>query len=163
MVTCASPKHVADHNLCLWSLSTSLDSRPWYCGIWIFSLRPGIEASCHQTPTLSHQHAHTHTHTHIHTHTHTHTHLSLHIHTHSPPHTLPHTQVDNTDAEGRLLLADTLCHAHSFNPRAIVDLATLTGAIDVALGSGAAAVFTTSNSLWQQLHQVLLEWFLHVH
>lgn len=64
-------------------------------------------------------------------------------------------QVDNTDAEGRLLLADTLCYAHSFNPRAIVDLATLTGAIDVALGSGAAAVFTTSNSLWQQLHRVI--------
>lgn len=62
--------------------------------------------------------------------------------------------MDNTDAEGRLLLADTLCYAHSFNPRAIVDLATLTGAIDVALGSGAAAVFTTSNSLWDQLHKV---------
>ncbi len=63
-------------------------------------------------------------------------------------------QVDNTDAEGRLLLADTLCYAHTFNPQAIVDLATLTGAIDVALGSGAAAVFTTSNLLWQQLHKV---------
>ena len=63
-------------------------------------------------------------------------------------------QVDNTDAEGRLLLADTLCYAHTFNPLAIVDLATLTGAVDVALGSGAAAVFTTSNSLWQQLHKV---------
>ena len=63
-------------------------------------------------------------------------------------------QVDNTDAEGRLILADTLCYAHSFSPRAIVDLATLTGAIDVALGSGAAAVFSNSTSLWEQLHQV---------
>ena len=63
-------------------------------------------------------------------------------------------QVDNTDAEGRLILADTLCYAHSFNPRTIVDLATLTGAIDVALGNGAAGVFTNSQLLWEQLHKV---------
>ena len=70
-------------------------------------------------------------------------------------HTYSHRpQVDNTDAEGRLLLADTLCYAHSFRPQAVVDLATLTGAIDVALGSGAAAVFTNSTALWEQLHQV---------
>ena len=36
-------------------------------------------------------------------------------------------QVDNTDAEGRLILADALCYAHIFNPRAIVNAATLTG------------------------------------
>lgn len=36
-------------------------------------------------------------------------------------------QVDNTDAEGRLILADALCYAHTFNPRAIVNVATLTG------------------------------------
>ena len=64
-------------------------------------------------------------------------------------------QVDNTDAEGRLLLADTLCYASTFNPSATVDLATLTGAIDVALGSGAAAVFTNSKPLWERLHRVL--------
>ena len=63
-------------------------------------------------------------------------------------------QVDNTDAEGRLLLADALCYAKTFDPRATVDLATLTGAIDVALGSGAAAVFTNSAPLWKQLHEV---------
>ena len=63
-------------------------------------------------------------------------------------------QVDNTDAEGRLLLADALCYSHSFNPSAMIDLATLTGAIDVALGSGAAAVFTNSPPLWDQLHMV---------
>ena len=68
-------------------------------------------------------------------------------------------QVDNTDAEGRLILADALCYAHSFNPKAIVDLATLTGAIDVALGNGAAGVFTNSQSLWEQLHKVLLDKF----
>ena len=63
-------------------------------------------------------------------------------------------QVDNTDAEGRLLLADALCYAQSFKPEAIVDMATLTGAIDVALGTGAAGVFTSSSSLWKQLHKV---------
>ena len=64
-------------------------------------------------------------------------------------------QVDNTDAEGRLLLADALCYAHSFSPSAIIDLATLTGAVDVALGSGASAVFTTDTHLWSELHQVI--------
>lgn len=63
-------------------------------------------------------------------------------------------QVDNTDAEGRLILADALCYSRSFNPAAVLDVATLTGAIDVALGSGAAAVFTNTNKLWEQLHEV---------
>lgn len=36
-------------------------------------------------------------------------------------------QVDNTDAEGRLILADALCYGHIFNPAAIVNVATLTG------------------------------------
>ncbi|TSO98548.1 Cytosol aminopeptidase [Bagarius yarrelli] len=62
-------------------------------------------------------------------------------------------QVDNTDAEGRLILADALCYAHNFNPRAIVNAATLTGAMDVALGSAAAGVFTNSDWLWEQLHK----------
>ena len=63
-------------------------------------------------------------------------------------------QVDNTDAEGRLLLADALCYSRSFNPAAVLDVATLTGAIDVALGSGAAAVFANNNELWEQLDNV---------
>ncbi|KAF0037231.1 cytosol aminopeptidase [Scophthalmus maximus] len=62
-------------------------------------------------------------------------------------------QVDNTDAEGRLVLADALCYGHSFNPRAIVNVATLTGAMDVALGSAATGVFTNSDWLWEQLHK----------
>ncbi|XP_025908189.1 cytosol aminopeptidase [Nothoprocta perdicaria] len=62
-------------------------------------------------------------------------------------------QVDNTDAEGRLLLADALCYAHDFNPRAIVDVATLTGAMDVALGSAATGVFTNSAWLWTHLYE----------
>ena len=35
--------------------------------------------------------------------------------------------VDNTDAEGRLILADALCYIQDFNPSEIIDLATLTG------------------------------------
>nr|XP_057930519.1 cytosol aminopeptidase [Doryrhamphus excisus] len=62
-------------------------------------------------------------------------------------------QVDNTDAEGRLILADALCYAHTFNPRAVVNVATLTGAMDVALGSAATGVFTNSDWLWEELHK----------
>ncbi|XP_040191139.1 cytosol aminopeptidase [Rana temporaria] len=62
-------------------------------------------------------------------------------------------QVDNTDAEGRLLLADALCYAHGFNARAIVNAATLTGAMDVALGSAATGVFTNSSWLWTHLQE----------
>ncbi|XP_057282621.1 LOW QUALITY PROTEIN: cytosol aminopeptidase [Pezoporus wallicus] len=62
-------------------------------------------------------------------------------------------QVDNTDAEGRLLLADALCYAHSFNARAILNAATLTGAMDIALGSAATGVFTNSSWLWNHLYE----------
>jgi len=44
-------------------------------------------------------------------------------------------EVNNTDAEGRLVLADCLCHAVQQGADRIVDLATLTGAVIVALGS----------------------------
>jgi leucyl aminopeptidase len=40
--------------------------------------------------------------------------------------------VDNTDAEGRLILADALCYAQEFDPQLIVDIATLTGMTDRA-------------------------------
>ena len=61
-------------------------------------------------------------------------------------------QVDNTDAEGRLVLADALHYVHRYEPQAIVDLATLTGAMNVALGSGATGVFSTSAHYWKLLH-----------
>ena len=48
-------------------------------------------------------------------------------------------EVISTDAEGRLLLADALVYAQRYRPRAVVDLATLTGAVVVALGQGTAA------------------------
>ncbi|OWF41455.1 Cytosol aminopeptidase [Mizuhopecten yessoensis] len=62
-------------------------------------------------------------------------------------------QVDNTDAEGRLILADALCYAETFNPELILDMATLTGAIDVALGAGATGVYTNSLKMWEHLHK----------
>ncbi|CAE1242571.1 LAP3 [Acanthosepion pharaonis] len=62
-------------------------------------------------------------------------------------------QVDNTDAEGRLILADALCYASSFNPQFILDMATLTGAMGVALGSAAAGTFTNSSACWNLLQK----------
>jgi aminopeptidase len=49
-------------------------------------------------------------------------------------------EVDNTDAEGRLILADAIHYAASFKPKALVELSTLTGAMDVALGDGYSMV-----------------------
>ncbi|KAJ3066674.1 hypothetical protein HDU98_010045 [Podochytrium sp. JEL0797] len=61
-------------------------------------------------------------------------------------------EVDNTDAEGRLILADAINYAcKTYSPKQIVELATLTGAMDVALGYPYAGVFTTSDTLWNQL------------
>ncbi len=53
-------------------------------------------------------------------------------------------EVHNTDAEGRLVLADTLNVAEEMKPRAIVDLATLTGACVVALGQDICGVMTNN-------------------
>ena len=52
-------------------------------------------------------------------------------------------EVMNTDAEGRLLLADALSYAKRYEPEMVIDLATLTGAQVVALGGQAAAVMTS--------------------
>ncbi|MBF0096377.1 MAG: leucyl aminopeptidase [Magnetococcales bacterium] len=62
-------------------------------------------------------------------------------------------EVLNTDAEGRLVLADALYHASTFKPAAIVDLATLTGACMVALGSQASGLMGNDNSLLRQLEK----------
>ena len=60
-------------------------------------------------------------------------------------------EVVNTDAEGRLILADALSYAQTFNPSTIVDCATLTGSIVVALGHHAAGVFSTDDDLVDEL------------
>ncbi|XP_067939258.1 cytosol aminopeptidase-like [Watersipora subatra] len=62
-------------------------------------------------------------------------------------------QIDNTDAEGRLILADALDYASTFKPTCMLDLATLTGAIDVALGAGATGTFSNSGQLWTDMHE----------
>ncbi|GAA5915662.1 M17 family metallopeptidase [Sporobolomyces salmoneus] len=61
-------------------------------------------------------------------------------------------EVDNTDAEGRLALADALYYASSqFKPSTIIDVATLTGAMMIALGNQFSGVFTNSDSLWSEI------------
>lgn len=56
-------------------------------------------------------------------------------------------EVINTDAEGRLILADALGYAQRYSPKAVIDLATLTGACVVALGTVAAGLFSTDDDL----------------
>ncbi|XP_026287108.1 cytosol aminopeptidase isoform X2 [Frankliniella occidentalis] len=62
-------------------------------------------------------------------------------------------QVDNTDAEGRLILADALCYAAQFDPSFTLDIATLTGAMRVALGGAATGTFSSSTPLWQEIEK----------
>jgi len=62
-------------------------------------------------------------------------------------------EVINTDAEGRVVLADVLHHAKRFKPDLIVDMATLTGAIVVALGHEAAGLFCPDDKIASQLHE----------
>ncbi|KJS05508.1 MAG: cytosol aminopeptidase [Gammaproteobacteria bacterium BRH_c0] len=56
-------------------------------------------------------------------------------------------EILNTDAEGRLILCDALTYAERYKPRAVVDIATLTGACVVALGSHASGLFSNNDDL----------------
>jgi leucyl aminopeptidase len=60
-------------------------------------------------------------------------------------------EVINTDAEGRLILCDALSYAKRYKPAAVVDIATLTGAIVVALGHTAAGVMGDDDKLVEEL------------
>jgi leucyl aminopeptidase len=60
-------------------------------------------------------------------------------------------EVNNTDAEGRLVLADCLCHAVSLGAEQVVDLATLTGAVIIALGSTYAGLLSSDDALARQV------------
>ncbi len=60
-------------------------------------------------------------------------------------------EINNTDAEGRLVLADCLCHAVAEGASQIVDLATLTGAVIVALGSTYAGLMSNDDALAELL------------
>ena len=63
------------------------------------------------------------------------------------------SEVDNTDAEGRLILADALAFASRFSPQIVIDLATLTGACVVALGHHATGLFSTDAELLTELRE----------
>jgi leucyl aminopeptidase len=60
-------------------------------------------------------------------------------------------EILNTDAEGRLILCDALTYAERYNPAAVVDIATLTGACVVALGHHHSGLFTADDKLAEQL------------
>jgi leucyl aminopeptidase len=62
-------------------------------------------------------------------------------------------EINNTDAEGRLTLADALVYASALRPDAIVDLATLTGACVIALGDEIAGLWTGNDALAAQLSE----------
>jgi leucyl aminopeptidase len=60
-------------------------------------------------------------------------------------------EVLNTDAEGRIILSDALFYAQRYNPAAIIELSTLTGAIIIALGSHAIGMMGTSQGLMDEI------------
>jgi leucyl aminopeptidase len=60
-------------------------------------------------------------------------------------------EILNTDAEGRLILADALTYAERFEPQAVVDIATLTGACVIALGHVCSGLFANKESLSREL------------
>ena len=60
-------------------------------------------------------------------------------------------EILNTDAEGRLILCDALTYAERYKPAAVVDIATLTGAMVVALGHVAIGLFSNSDNLAREL------------
>ncbi|MFZ8885810.1 MAG: leucyl aminopeptidase [Steroidobacteraceae bacterium] len=60
-------------------------------------------------------------------------------------------EVLNTDAEGRLILCDALTYSRRFKPRAVVDIATLTGACVIALGAHHSGLFSSDDALARDL------------
>jgi leucyl aminopeptidase len=59
-------------------------------------------------------------------------------------------EIVSTDAEGRMVLADGLVYAQRYNPKLVIDLATLTGACVIALGQGMAAGMFSTDEKWSQ-------------
>ncbi len=60
-------------------------------------------------------------------------------------------EIDNTDAEGRLILADALTYAERYSPQAVVDIATLTGACVIALGHVTTGLMGTDRSVLERI------------
>lgn len=77
-------------------------------------------------------------------------------------------EVSNTDAEGRLVLCDTLTYIGKYKPKTVIDLATLTGAMIVSLGDAFSGLFANSDKLANSLQQAAntssdLVWRLPLH
>jgi len=66
-------------------------------------------------------------------------------------------EILNTDAEGRLVLCDTLTYVKRYKPKVIIDLATLTGACIVALGNSTTAMMSNTPELADQLQKLSFE------
>ncbi|MCJ8311677.1 MAG: leucyl aminopeptidase [Saccharospirillaceae bacterium] len=66
-------------------------------------------------------------------------------------------EIFNTDAEGRMILADALTYTERFKPRAVIDVATLTGACIVALGHHPSAVYSNNDDLCAQIVEAGLQ------
>ncbi len=66
-------------------------------------------------------------------------------------------EIINTDAEGRLVLADALTYAERFQPKFVIDIATLTGAVIVALGHITTGYMTTDDDLAQMIMTAAIE------
>jgi leucyl aminopeptidase len=62
-------------------------------------------------------------------------------------------EVANTDAEGRLILADALDYAANYKPKAVIDVATLTGAVLITFGNFVAAVMGTDENMIKKLFE----------
>jgi leucyl aminopeptidase len=62
-------------------------------------------------------------------------------------------EILNTDAEGRLVLCDALTYAERFKPKAVIDIATLTGACVIALGAVRSGLFSSNEALAQSLQK----------
>jgi leucyl aminopeptidase len=60
-------------------------------------------------------------------------------------------EILNTDAEGRLILCDALCYAERFDPQAVIDIATLTGACVIALGHVCSGMFANKDALAREI------------
>lgn len=62
-------------------------------------------------------------------------------------------EVLNTDAEGRLILADALSYASQYEPELVIDLATLTGSAQAAIGSAGMVAFSTNDEFYSKLEE----------
>ena len=60
-------------------------------------------------------------------------------------------EVENTDAEGRLTLADAITYAKGFDPKFIIDIATLTGAASIGLGKGNNSAFSNNKDFMDKV------------